>query len=114
MKIRYRLLGLNPRKVTDQFLNRHLEALDRLIPITWARVVLAQQRAAAPSFSASVELAVPGPDIHAAACDHTLEAAVLKVARRLEAQVAARKKRQQSHRKGREQCRRVPARNRSS
>jgi ribosome-associated translation inhibitor RaiA len=54
-----------------------------------------------------VDLAVPGPDIHAAARDHTLEAAVLKAARRLEEQVEARKSRQQLRLKRRENCRAV-------
>ena len=107
MRIQYQLRGLNPRAVTDRPLDRHLEHLDRLIPISSAQVVLEHQRNAAPAFCASVELAVPGPDIHAAARDHTLEAAVLKVARRLEAQIGARKNRQQLRLKGREQCRRV-------
>jgi ribosome-associated translation inhibitor RaiA len=94
MKIEYQLRGLNPRAATGRPLDQHLERLDRLLPITSAQVVLEHQRNAAPAFSASVDLAVPGPDIHAAARDHTLEAAVLKVARRLEEQIEARKNRQ--------------------
>jgi ribosome-associated translation inhibitor RaiA len=111
MRIQYQLRGLNPRAVTDRPLDQHLEYLDRLIAISSAQVVLEHQRHAAPPFCASVELAVPGPDIHAAARDHTLEAAVLKVVRRLEDQIEARKNRQQLRRKGREQCRRVQAAN---
>jgi ribosome-associated translation inhibitor RaiA len=107
MKIQYRLRGLNPRAVTERPMDQHLEHLDRLLPISVAQVVLEQQRNATPAFSASVDLAVPGPDIHAAARDHTLEAAVLKVARRLEEQVEARKNRQQLRLKRRENCRAV-------
>ena len=107
MEIRYQLRGLNPRAVTDRPMDQHLEHLDRLIPISAAQVVLEHQRNATPAFCASVHLAVPGPDIHAAARDHTLEAAVLKVARRLEEQVEARKSRQQLRLKRRENCRGV-------
>ena len=107
MRIQYQLRGLNPRAVTDRPLDRHLEHLDRLIPISSAQVVLEHQRNAAPAFCASVELAVPGPDIHAAARDHTLEAAVLKVARRLEEQIEARKNRRALRLKDRPQCHRV-------
>lgn len=109
MNIQYQLLGLNARAVGDRPLDPHLEQLERLIPISSARVVLAHQRDVAPAFSASVELAVAGPDIHAAARDHTLQAAVLKVVQRLEEQIAERKSRQQLRLKDREQCRRVPS-----
>jgi ribosome-associated translation inhibitor RaiA len=85
-------------------LDRHLERLDLLIPISSAQVVLEHQRNATPPFCASVDLAVSGPDIHAAARDHTLEAAVLKVARRLEEQIIVRKGRQPRRLKGRKQC----------
>ena len=105
MKIQYQLCGLNPGAVTDRPLDRHLERLDLLIPISSAQVVLEHQRNATPPFCASVDLAVSGPDIHAAARDHTLEAAVLKVARRLEEQIMVRKGRQPRRLKGRKQIR---------
>ena len=111
MKIQYQWRGLNPRTMTDRPLERQLEHLDGLIPISLAHVVLEHQRDATPSFCASVDLAVPGPDIHAAARDHTLEAVMLKVARRLEDQFEARKNRQELRLKGREQCRRAQSTN---
>jgi len=111
MKIQYQLRGLNPHAMTERPLEQHLEHLDGLIPIRLAQVVLEHQRNATPAFCASVDLAVPGPDIHAAARDHTLAAAMLKVAQRLEEQFVARKDRQQRRLKGRKQCRRVPSAN---
>ena len=107
MKIQYKLRGLNPRAVTDRPMDQHLEHLDRLIPISVAQVVLEHQWDMAPAFGVSADLAVPGPDIHAAARDHTLEAAVLKVARRLEERIKARQNRQQLRLKRRENCRGV-------
>lgn len=106
MKIQYQLRGLSPRVAAERPLDQHLDHLDGLLPISSAHVLLEHQRTAAPPFCASVELAVPGPDIHAAARDHTLEAVVLKVSRRLEEQIEARKNRQELRLKGREQCRR--------
>lgn len=111
MKIQYQHHGLTPREATERPLDPHLDRLDSLLPISLATVVLEHQRDAAPAFSASVDLAVPGPDIHAAARDHTLAAVVLKVARRLEEQVEDRKNRQELRLKGREQCRRVQSTN---
>ncbi len=105
MKIQYRLRGLSPRAAAERPMDQHLEHLDRLLPISLAQVVLEQQPNATPAFSASVALAVPGPDIHAAARDHTLKAVVLKVARRLEEQIEARKNRQQLRLKRRGNCR---------
>jgi ribosome-associated translation inhibitor RaiA len=107
MKIQYQLLGLHARAVTDRPMDQHLERLDRLIPISVAQVVLEHQWDMAPAFGASADLAVPGPDIHAAARDHTLAAAVLKVARRLEGRIKARQNRQQLRLKRRENCRGV-------
>jgi ribosome-associated translation inhibitor RaiA len=111
MIIQYQWRGLNLRAATDRPMDQRLEHLDRLIPISLAQVLLEHQPDTAPPFCASVELAVPGPDIHAAARDHTLEAALLKVGRRLEEQIEDRKNRQQLRLKGRESCRRVHSTN---
>ena len=114
MIVHYQQRGLKPRAMTDRPLDQHLEYLDQIIPISLAEVVLERQWHAAPAFSAAVELAVPGPDIHAAARDHTLEAVVLKVAQRLEEQVKARKNRQQLRLKEGTPCRRVQTNRKSS
>ncbi len=107
MKIQYKLHGLNTRAITERPLDRELEKLDLLIPISSAQVVLEHEREATPAFCASVDLAVPGPDVHAAARDHTLQAAMLKVVRRLEEQIEERKTRQHLRLKRREHCRAV-------
>lgn len=105
MNIQYQLRGLPPRSVAERPLDGALEALEQSIPISSARVLLEHQPNAAPAFCVSVELAVPGPDIHAAARDHTLEAAILKAIRRLEEQILGRQSRQQRRPKHREPCR---------
>jgi ribosome-associated translation inhibitor RaiA len=95
MQIQYQLRGLDQHAVTERLFEQRLKQLDQIILISTALVVLEHQPNASPPFSASVEMAVPGPDIHAAARDHTLEAVVLKVVRRLEDQVGARKSHQE-------------------
>ncbi|MBI4325578.1 MAG: HPF/RaiA family ribosome-associated protein [Chloroflexi bacterium] len=85
------------------WLEQQLERLQSLIPVTTAEVVLEQQRDSAPAFRAHVHLAVPGPDIHAAARDHTLEAAWLKVAKDVRQQIERREARQQLRHKGHRQ-----------
>lgn len=107
MKIEYQLRGLKQGAADDRPMDHHLEYLGSLIPVDTAKVVLEHQWNASPAYSASVDMAVPGPDIHAAARDHTLDAAVRKVARRLGDQIEARAASRQLRLKGREQGRRV-------
>jgi ribosome-associated translation inhibitor RaiA len=108
MEVQYQRRGLNQQAVTERLMLQSLKQLDQIIPISTALVVLEHQPNASPPFSASVEMAVPGPDIHAAARDHTLKAAVLKVVRRLEEQVEARKHHQELRLKRHEQSRTGP------
>lgn len=108
MQIHYQFRGLNPRTAGKRPLDQNLEELARRIPISSASIVLTHQQQMAPAFSVAVDLAVPGPDIHAAARDHTLPAALLKVVRRLEQQIEARRSRQERRLKRREPRRGMP------
>jgi len=103
MKIQFRIRGLNASAGLRAWLGKQLERLHNLIPVSTADVVLERQRDNAPAFRAHVHLAVPGPDIHAAARDHTLEAVWLKVAKNLRQQIERRKMRQQLRHKGHRQ-----------
>lgn len=107
MKIQYQAFGMNSDAKSNRPLDGHLRHLNLLIPITWATVRLEHHHDTTPAFRASVHLAVPGPDIHAEAREHTLEAVILKVARRLEEQIEGRKERQQRRLKRRDHCRDV-------
>lgn len=71
--------------------------------ITAAAVVVEHRRYGAPPFRAFVSLAVPGPDIHAEACDHTLEAVWLKVTAALRKQIEKRKSHQKPRLNGHRQ-----------
>jgi ribosomal subunit interface protein len=103
MKIQFRIHGLNVNADLRGWLERQLERLHQLIPVSTADVVLERGRDSAPAFRAQVHLAVPGPDIHADACDHTLEAAWLKVAKKLRQQIERRKMQQHFRHKGHRQ-----------
>lgn len=103
MKTQFHILGLNLNASSRAWLEKQLERLHRLVPVTTADVVLERQRENAPAFRAHIHLAVPGPDIHADARDHTLEAAWLKVTAALRRQIERRKSRQQIGRKGHRQ-----------
>ncbi|MGZ8937972.1 MAG: HPF/RaiA family ribosome-associated protein [Limisphaerales bacterium] len=89
----FQIRGLNANAGLRAWLEKQLERLHKLIPVSSADVVLERERDSAPAFRAHVYLAVPGPDIRATARDHTLEAVWLKVTKNLRQQIARRKSR---------------------
>jgi ribosome-associated translation inhibitor RaiA len=108
MNIKFHIRGLNfPDPLRHRFAQR-LEELQELISISAAAVVLEHERDNAPAFRVYVLLAVPGPDIHAEARDHTLQAAWLKVATGLRKQIEQRKFRQLTRSEGAHQGRNGP------
>jgi len=94
MRIQFHIRGLNISSRFRNHLRKPLERLQSRIPITNAAVVLEHTWNAAPAFRAFVLLAVPGPDIHAEAREHTLEAVWLKATASLRKQIEHRKARQ--------------------
>jgi ribosome-associated translation inhibitor RaiA len=94
MKIQFHIRGVDINARARNSLKKWLERLHSLIPITAAAVALEHNRNDAPAFRAFVLLAVPGPDIHAEARDHTLGAAWLKVNAALRKQIQQRKAKQ--------------------
>ena len=94
MNIQFRIHGINAGARLP-WLEQQLGKLQSLIPITSAQVMLEHRRGAAPAYETHVHLAVPGPDIHAAARDYRLEAALLKVLKNLKRQIERRKIRPQ-------------------
>ncbi len=79
-----------PRPSIERLIERRLLALSTRQRLEEAIVWLEDEREASPRFRASVLLRVPGPDIHAAASDHTVRVAVEKALAAAEAQVSAR------------------------
>ena len=96
MKIQFHIRGLNANASLRAWLEKQLDRLHDLIPVSTVEVVLEREQHGAPAFRAHVHLAVPGPDIHAAARDHTLEAVWLKVTKNLTKQIERRKARLQA------------------
>jgi ribosome-associated translation inhibitor RaiA len=94
MKIQFHIRGVDINARARNSLKKWLERLHSFIPITAAAVALEHSRNSAPAFRAFVLLAVPGPDIHAEARDHTLGAAWLKVNAALRKQIQQRKAKQ--------------------
>ena len=94
MKIQFHCRGLSVSARLRHWLEQPLEQLQSLISVTTAAVLLEHRQEDAPAFRALALLAVPGPDIHAEARDHTLEAAWLKVITALRKQIEQRKARQ--------------------
>jgi ribosome-associated translation inhibitor RaiA len=107
MNLQVRLRGMRNCGGLDLLIEESLNALRSLIPISAARVVLEQQHDTTPAYRVFAHLAVPGPDIHAAARDHTLLAAWHKLAGNLKKQFRRRTAQQQLRLKGQGQCRTV-------
>lgn len=94
MKPRFHIFGVNISAGARRWMEQSLGRLHDLITISATAVVLEHRRDGAPPVRAYVSLAVPGPDIHAEARDHTLEAAWLKVTSALRRQIELRKSQQ--------------------
>lgn len=94
MKILLRYNGLNARAYWQGLVEQQLRRLESLAAIASARVTLERQLEATPAFRVQTLLEVPGPDVHAEARDHTLQAAMLKVMKNLERQIRSRRQRQ--------------------
>lgn len=88
-------------------IENNLHVLGELIPISHAEVELNKQPETTPRFRVSALLAVPGPDIHAVACDHTLRAALQKLVSNLKKQFQRRVARRDLRLRNREQFRSV-------
>jgi ribosomal subunit interface protein len=99
MNIILHYCGLNARALWQGLVEAQLNRLQNLVAIASAQVTLEWQREFNPPFRVQAHLAVPGPDFHAEARDHTVQAALLKVAKNLERQIRGRKCRRADRRK---------------
>lgn len=93
MKLDFRLRGWKSNAQIRGFVEKQLERLPRIGPVSNAQVVLVRSRAETPAWTASAHLAVPGPDLKAEARDHTFEAAWRKVMDLLHDQIEERRER---------------------
>ena len=93
MKIELKMRGLDRTAGLRDFVGQELKDLQRDVSIECARIVLEQKTDEAPACHTSVWLVVPGPDLRAAACDHTILAAWKKTRADLVRQIRDRKSR---------------------
>ena len=107
MNLKILIRGMRNSGGMDSLIEQSLNPLRRLIPISTANVVLEQQRDGSPAYRVFAHLAVPGPDVHAVASDHTLLAAWRKLAGNLAKQFQMRTARQQLRLKDRGLCRKM-------
>lgn len=110
MNIQFQIRGMRD----DDGLRRQVEAdlrtLDRLLDVGSAQVGLRHEREMTPAFEAVAMLAVSGPDVRAAARDHTWPAAWQKVVARLREQIEQRQNRKTARQRGQASTRRPTGR----
>jgi len=90
MRINVQHLNLRSLDPVDSWVERQILALGQTRQIDEANVRLVHQRQTSPAYEVSVHLVTPGPDVFAAARDHTLRAAVTKALAQLRAKISAR------------------------
>lgn len=90
MKVPLHFRGFNIRPAWRYLVEYHVESLMELVAISKVEVILDRQRQTRPPYRLQIALAIPGPDIHATATDHTFQAALLKVVKRIRVQILGR------------------------
>jgi ribosome-associated translation inhibitor RaiA len=91
MKLTLSYHGFKSHPAWKALVEHHLKPLQELAGIASAQVTLEWRREIKPAFRVLALLEVPGPDFHAEASDHTLQAALLKAVKDLERQIRCRK-----------------------
>lgn len=100
MTIQFQIRGMKNEERLRRQVEADLEDLNGMLAVASAQVGLQHEREVTPAYQAVAMLAVSGPDIHAAARDHTWLAAWEKVVARLREQIEQRRSRQTARRKG--------------
>jgi ribosome-associated translation inhibitor RaiA len=91
MKLNLRFIGARAKSVWANEVAQKIKRLETVAAISVANVALEQRREMKPHFRLRILLAVPGPDIHAEATEHTFQAALLKVVNELRRQIQTRR-----------------------
>ena len=73
-----------------RLLEHRIAALARQSRLELVQVRLNERPGASPRYEATIDVRLPGPDLHAGGCDHTIDTAVHKALQALEAQFAFR------------------------
>jgi ribosome-associated translation inhibitor RaiA len=93
MNIIVRYQGPRSRQDWQELAETKLRKLQTLAVVETARVAIQWQRRVGRACRVVALLEVAGPDLHAEACDYTLQAALAKVVKSLERQIRSRKHR---------------------
>ena len=93
--------GIRSSAALDLLIETRLITLAERQHIEEAVVRLNDHPEGSPRYQVSIQLRVPGPDVHAVACDHTLRVAVQKALQAVEGQIAARAARRRTRRRSR-------------
>jgi ribosome-associated translation inhibitor RaiA len=110
MKLTLSYHGFKAQPEWKALVEHQLERLQELAAVVSAQVTLEWQREVKPAFRVLALLEVPGPDFHAEASDHTLQAALLKAVNDLERQIRSRNMSRATRRKTNLQLGLVPSR----
>jgi ribosomal subunit interface protein len=94
MKLNLRFLGSQPNSAWRDQMEKQFNQLSSMASISTANVALEQRQERKPRFRVQALLAIPGPDIHAEAREHTFQAALRKVIEECRRQIQTRKSKQ--------------------
>jgi ribosome-associated translation inhibitor RaiA len=93
---------------TARLIEDRLLALGERCRAEQATVRLVHERDASPRFQVLIEVRLPGPDVHASACDHTAAVAAQKALRLIESRLAVRADRRSQRRRSNRQLSAAP------
>lgn len=110
MTIQFQIRGMRNEEGIRRQVEADLEDLNGVLTVASAQVGLQYEHEVTPAYQAVALLAVSGPDLHAAARDHTWAAAWQKVVARLREQIEQRRSRQTARQKRQPHLRRPTAR----
>ncbi len=99
MRLNVQHLNLPAMETLDSWVEKQIFTLGRARQIDEANIRLIRLENASPAYRVHVHLVIPGPDVFAESCDHTLRAAFTKVMAQLREQIALRASKRLQRRK---------------
>jgi ribosome-associated translation inhibitor RaiA len=101
MKLTLQHMNVRSTNALDSWVEEQIISLQPALQIEEAVISLTHDRDASPAFQVKAHLITPGPDVFAEGCDHTLQAAFIKLMESLRAKIGDRatnrEKRQKNH-----------------
>lgn len=101
MKLTLQHKNVRSTNTLDSWIEEQIISLQPALQIDEAVISLTHDNDASPAFHVKAHLITPGPDVFAEGCDHTLQAAFLKLMESLSGKIGNRatnrEKRQRNH-----------------